>query len=169
MSDRTSFDSLVAQPALDDPRAVAQAARSLAQLDDPRGVQVLIELLLETPTPIVWNAAALALRDLGDSRAVAPLLKRLGDPATEDARGTLVHALGGFDGGPFVERLVDLVISGNYEVGREAAGVIEAIESPVANEVREACVARLRDGATTAAPERRELLVEGADLLSASA
>jgi len=86
----------------------------------------LIALLAGGANPIVWNSAAIGLRDLGDARAVPALLSKLAARTTEGARGTLIYALQAFDCAPFVETLLDRAITRNYEVTREAASAISA-------------------------------------------
>jgi HEAT repeat protein len=128
---------------------------------------VLVDLLLSAQDPIVWNAAAIALRDLGDSRAVSPILTRLADPITDGARGTLIYALGAFDCASHIETLVDFVVTGNYEVSREAASIIESIESPIPPEIRQRCVARLQEAVRNATSEQREVLGQMIDWFEA--
>jgi len=86
----------------------------------------LLALLAGGANPIVWNSAAIGLRDLGDARAVPALLSKLAARTTEGARGTLIYALQAFDCAPFVETLLDRAITRNYEVTREAASAISA-------------------------------------------
>jgi HEAT repeat protein len=157
MSEPT-YDQLVAELRAGDPQAASRAAEALGRLGDRRAVEPLIALLGQASSPLVWNAAAIALHDLGDARAVEAILARLSDPATEGARGSLVWALRGFDVAPCIERLVELVIDGNYEVSREAAGLILSIEREIEVPRWEACIARLKAALPRASDEQAGLL-----------
>lgn len=100
-------------------------------------VQSLITDLVSTD-PAVRNRAALQLMDIGDPRAVEPLLQAIARPENVNHRGTLVFALGAFDGEPFLETLVDLALTGNFEVSTDAFSAIEA------SAVTEPAMARVR-------------------------
>lgn len=87
-------------------------------------LQTLIDDLSST-TPAVRDKAALQLMDIGDPRAVEPLLQAIAQPLNVNHRGTLVFALGAFDCGPFLETLVDLALTGNFEVAIGASSLLE--------------------------------------------
>jgi HEAT repeat protein len=89
-----------------------------------RELQSLIQDL-ESPSSSVRDTAALDLMDLGDESAVGPLLQAISKPENINHRGTLVYALGAFNCEPFLEVLVDLVLTGNFEVSTGAFGIIE--------------------------------------------
>jgi HEAT repeat protein len=80
---------------------------------------------LESPNSSVRDKAALDLMDIGDESAVGPLLRAISKPENLNHRGTLVYALGAFNCEPFLEVLVDLVLTGNFEVSTGAFGMIE--------------------------------------------
>lgn len=89
-----------------------------------RELQSLIQDL-ESPSSSVRDKAALDLMDIGDESAVGPLLLAIAKPENLNHRGTLVYALGAFNCEPFLEVLVDLVLTGNFEVSTGAFGMIE--------------------------------------------
>jgi HEAT repeat protein len=122
-----AFDDLIAQLGSPDPERIREAALALGDLGDKRAVPPLIEVLRQSWNPDVWNAAAVALRDLGDERVVEPLVERIRDPKTEKSRGTLVYALQVFDLLAHAELLLELVLTGNFEVSREASDALEAL------------------------------------------
>lgn len=87
-------------------------------------LQSLIQAL-EASDSSVRDRAALQLRDIGDERAVQPLLQAIARPENLNHRGTLVYALGAFDCESFLEPLVDLALTGNFEVSTGALSIIE--------------------------------------------
>lgn len=80
---------------------------------------------LESPYSSIRDRAALELMDLRDESAVEPLLRAIAKPENINHRGTLVYALSAFDCEPFIEALVDLVLTGNFEVSCGALGILE--------------------------------------------
>ena len=85
-------------------------------------------VLRKAQASVIWNAAAYALRELGDPRAAPVLVEKIIDPATKGNRATLLYALASFDCNPYVEDLVDWVINDNFEVSRKAFQIVEDIE-----------------------------------------
>ncbi len=127
-------------------------------LGDRQFVPLLIELLQTTANPLIWNAAAIALSDLGDPIAVQPILTLLKDPKTDGFRGTLVYALREFDCQPIVLDLVEMVVSGNVEVSEQAFSIVEDCAESLAADV----VEQVQRSVTTVIPqvsaEKQELL-----------
>ena len=81
------------------------------------------------------NALALRLaeaRVAGVDEALVRLIQR---PELANNRGTLVHALRHYDCGPHLALLVDLVVTGGFEVAHEALEAIETIEHVEGNGV----------------------------------
>jgi HEAT repeat protein len=89
-----------------------------------RELQSLIQDL-ESPSSSVRDKAALDLMDIGNESAVGPLLQAISNPENLNHRGTLIYALGAFNCEPFLEVLVDLVLTGNFEVSTGAFGIIK--------------------------------------------
>ena len=113
---------------------------------------------LHSTDPAVRDAAALGLSQLGDGRALQPLLRAIADPATEGHRGPLVHALGGCDAAPIVPELVQLIIHGSIDVSREALTVLENIDGVIATPVWNAAHAEVARALDRAGDDKRELL-----------
>lgn len=90
-----------------------------------RELQSLIQDPESSSSPI-RNKAALALMDLRNEAAVGPLLRAIAKPENVNHRGTLVYALGAFHCEASLEVLVDLALTGNFEVSVNAVGIIEA-------------------------------------------
>ena len=88
-----------------------------------RELQSLIQDL-ESPESSIRDRAALDLMDLQDDSAIAPLLRAISKPENVNHRGTLVYALSAFNCEAFLETLVDLALSGNFEVSVGACSII---------------------------------------------
>jgi HEAT repeat protein len=80
---------------------------------------------LESSSSSARDKAALALMDIGDESAVPPLLSAISRPENINHRGTLVYALGAFNCEPFLDVLVDLALTGNFEISTGAYAIIE--------------------------------------------
>ncbi len=104
---------------------VVDSLHHLGQSDDHQFVPLLIEVLQTTVNPLIWNAAAIALSDLGDPIAVQPILTLLKDPKTDGFRGTLLYALKSFDCRSIVLDLVGMMAGGNFEVSEQAFSMVE--------------------------------------------
>lgn len=148
-----------------DDGTVADAARELASRNKASAAPRLLELVRATDSPVVRNAAALALADLHEPQAFAVLVDLLGDQRTVKNRGTLLYALGEYDCSPILAFLIDLVIDGNFEVSRQALSLIHGIEKELEEGEGSACAARLRTALASASPERRPLIAELLSLL----
>ncbi|WP_420826960.1 HEAT repeat domain-containing protein [Aquipseudomonas campi] len=88
-----------------------------------RELQSLIQDL-ESPKSSIRDRAALDLMDIGDDSAIAPLLRAIFRPENVNHRGTLVYALSAFNCEDFLETLVDLALTGNFEVSAGACSII---------------------------------------------
>ncbi len=83
---------------------------------------------LQSLDSAVRNAAALELKEIRDPVAISPLLEAIAKPENVNHRGTLVYALGAFKCLGHLELLVDLVLTGNFEVSWSAFGIIQDFE-----------------------------------------
>ena len=83
---------------------------------------------LKSSDPSVRDKAAIELMDLGNAAAIHPLLEAIARPGNANYRGTLVYALSRFDCLEHVEFLVDLAVTGNYEVSCGAFNIIDGTE-----------------------------------------
>jgi HEAT repeat protein len=88
-----------------------------------RELQSLIQDL-ESPKSSIRDRAALDLIDIRDDSAIAPLLRAISKPENVNHRGTLVYALSAFNCEAFLETLVDLALTGNFEVSAGACSII---------------------------------------------
>lgn len=123
-----------------------------------RELQSLIQDL-ESPSSSVRDKAAIDLMDIGSEGAVGPLLQAISKPENRNHRGTLVYALGAFNCEPFLEILVDLVLTGNFEVSTGAFGIIE--ESATSADAMQRVRKQIRKYApSTLAAEHHKLALE---------
>jgi HEAT repeats len=123
-----------------------------------RELQSLIQDL-ESPSSSVRDKAALDLMDIGNESAVGPLLQAISKPENLNHRGTLVYALGAFNCEPFIEALVDLVLTGNFEVSTGAFGIIQ--ESATSTDAMERVRRQVQKYAhSTLAAEHQKLALE---------
>jgi HEAT repeat protein len=136
------------------------ALRDVVDNDDRGSIPVLLQVLSETKTDALRNRAALALSDLGAEECVAVIFDLVSRPETENSRGTLLYALERFDCHAYLGELVGMVISGSFEVSRQALLLIQNIKGCVPKEQREEALSRLHD--TLANIQDRYSLVEGA-------
>lgn len=80
--------------------------------------------ILASSSPGERNAAAIALMDLGDPRAMEPLIQAIELPQNRHARGTLVYALSAFDCIGRFAQLFSWALQGGYEASGEALTII---------------------------------------------
>lgn len=80
--------------------------------------------VLSSPVASERNAAAIALMDMADMRAVQPLIQALDNLDNRNARGTLVYALSAFDCSGRFEQLFRWALEGGYEASSEALSII---------------------------------------------
>lgn len=84
-----------------------------------------IELLtLDNSHNIIRNVAALRLKEIGDNRAIEPLLRAVLKTENINFNGTLVYALSGFDCSQKLVTLFDILFYHGYEAKVMASGVI---------------------------------------------
>lgn len=138
------YQTLVQMLRQSDEAQVVQAAHALGELGDLRAVDSLIELLSTTSNSRARNAAAIGLRDLGDNRAVLPLMEQIKLPAAAGYRGTLIYALEALDARPFVTDLAKLMCTGNFEEMSMVLRVIRTFEDPLSTDDCQQALAILR-------------------------
>lgn len=81
--------------------------------------------LLKSDRVVTRNAAALALREIGDSRAVDPLFRAINNPNNRSDRATLVYALETLDCRNHFLDLIELAISEKADVQLSAMDILE--------------------------------------------
>ena len=120
----------------------------------------VLALLRTTDDAAERNAIALALTDAKVAEAFDPIVALLRDERTRTNRGTLLHALRGYDCAPILPLLVDHVIDGGYEVRKEAFELAIDIDADLDPAVWQACVDRLRAALPGVDEDRRWMLAE---------
>ena len=161
------YETLLARINSAEPTVAVDAIRALGALGDGRAGAPLVALLKATTDHGIRSATALALHDLAAEVALAPLVEVIEDPKTRGYRGTLVAALRAFDCGPYLDKLVDWIVEGNFEVSHEAFMVIEEMESTLTVESVEAARNKVRAArARVHQEDKRALLDELLELLS---
>lgn len=143
-----------------DADAAIAAASALATRGGDDVADQLLAVLQSTDDGGVRNAVALALGDRGEPRAFEPIVGLLQDARTERNRGTLLHALGGFDCAPILPLLLDLVIEGSFEVSREALNLLSEVNADFDEETGTGYVRKLEQALAGASAERRPLIEE---------
>ena len=94
--------------------AVKAACARLSVIGGDDVVLFLIGLL-QLDNPGVRNQAALALRDMGDNRAVEPLLLSIRRPENYNYNGTMVYALEALKCGRYLKQIFDVLFFETYE------------------------------------------------------
>lgn len=126
-----------------------EAKKVILELGDKRdhtAVPLLIKLLSETDDWRVQKASALALGDIGDPEAVAPIMAVLKDPkalSKFDCTGML-SALQSFDVSDYLDDLVEFVFDRRIVPRSEAGMAIEASFSRADPEVARRVFSRIR-------------------------
>jgi Uncharacterized protein conserved in bacteria (DUF2188) len=118
-----SPDALKAARASGDEDRLVEVLRSTKTLQHGLAAQV-VQILQETESPKVRNAAAIALADMRAPNAANVLIKMLDRPETRNSRGTLLYALEEIEGKVPIGILVDTIVGGSYEARQEAVRFI---------------------------------------------
>jgi hypothetical protein len=109
-----SADWGIAEPALD----------KLVSIGGEEVLGFFVSFLADTDVRL-RNRASIGLHDLGDNRALEPLMQAILKKENENCRGTMVHALDTLDCPHLLPQLFDLLFYGNAEVKMGAASVLD--------------------------------------------
>ena len=107
----------------DDWATALAASDALAAIGGADVLEILIPLL-SSPSRWTRNAAALALREIGDNAAREPLIRAIADPLTQEDRGALVRALQPLDCSDYLRLLFHLALTGTFEVQNHALHIL---------------------------------------------
>lgn len=94
-------------------------------------VSILTKHITLTQNPGIRNTLAIALRDIGNEKAISPLIDLINDPKTLGNRGTLLYALEPFDCTEHLESIVQQFLTGNFEVQAMAYQLLESMDGKV--------------------------------------
>jgi hypothetical protein len=158
---QTKLKNLIHSLKSDDESIAISAIQELTELGNYSVTPYLIDLLEKTPNHAIRDQVALALRDIGDERAVKPIANLLTDSKTINHRGTLVYSLSAFDCTQILPLLVELVISGGFEVSREAFLIVENMEGEIETKVWYQCKNKVKEALqNTSDGDKVEILSE---------
>jgi HEAT repeat protein len=85
---------LAARLADPDPEVRCHAAQAVLWVDGVRGLDLVLPLLHDNDRIVRWDVCG-CLHDLGNERAVGPLIERMKHDPDPQVRGTAAYALGG--------------------------------------------------------------------------
>jgi HEAT repeat protein len=166
---RHSTDTAAAAaPSLDDEDRLVAELRSLKSRRSPRAPRIAraVELLEQTGSSRIRNAAALALADLHARDAKDKLINAVNRPETKGSRGTLLYALGELGASVPLPVLTHIVLDDTYEAREEALALIA--KNPVGGSPNELKHAKevLEVAAGSADMERRQAIERALKFLS---
>ncbi|WP_345955028.1 HEAT repeat domain-containing protein [Mucilaginibacter sp. PAMB04168] len=118
------IDLLKAKILSDDIEQGSNAIDSFIRLDKKTALDYLITLL-DHPNPLIFNRAAIGLHDIGDNRALEPLLTTIKKQENINRNGTLVFALLALDCSTRLLDIFDLLFYGDYEVKVSVAIILD--------------------------------------------
>ena len=123
-------------------------------------VPYLRNLLKTTENHRIRNEVALALLDFKDKRAIPVIAQLLVAPKTINHRGTLIYVLSEFSPyiGDYLPLLVDLVVTGGFEVSRQAFIAIEEIEGEIDEDIWLQCKQKITEGMKNSSGDKAEIL-----------
>jgi HEAT repeat protein len=89
--------------------------------------KALIQNLKSTDSAI-RDEAALDLMDIANDKALGPLIEAIRVPENTNYRGTLVYSLSAYNCIEYLDLLVELTVTGSFEVSSNAFNIIEEFE-----------------------------------------
>lgn len=157
-----------AKSAGDEARLVEQL-RGLKSQRSPRQARVAkaLQMLEQTNSSRVRNAAALALADLRALSAKDALVNLLIRPETTGARGTLLYALEQLKAHVPLPILAEIILDESYEAREEALGLIAQDRIECSAEEFERARARLEAARVQADDERSQAIGRALEYLTA--
>ncbi|MBY0204559.1 HEAT repeat domain-containing protein [Paenibacillus cucumis Kampfer et al. 2016] len=106
---------------------------------DRSSVEFLIGILTETKNALVRNQVAIALRDIGDNRAVYPLIEALSNAQLRRSRGTLLYAMEEMHYEPYIEIIVALIGDASLEVRLQSFLLFEKVAEKLSEQQKQVC------------------------------
>ncbi|MEV6299247.1 HEAT repeat domain-containing protein [Actinoplanes sp. NPDC051861] len=155
-----SISALIGRLDDSDPGAVYEAIEELGRREATEAAPHLLEMLRTSDDAAVRNYAALALSDMRNPEVLDVIAGLLQDPRTAGSRGTLLYALEPYDCSPILELLVDLAITGNWEVSRSALGLLTGVNGDIGEELWSRLRDRVLAALSTADEEQRIEVLE---------
>ena len=158
-----------AKSAGDETRLVEEL-RGLKSQRSPRQARVAkaLQVLEQTNSSRVRNAAALALADLRALSAKDALVNLLTRPETTGSRGTLLYALEQLKADVPLPILAEIILDGSYEAREEALGLIAQHRIECSDEEFKRARARLEAARVQADDERSQAIRRALEYLTAN-
>lgn len=122
-----------------------ELVKQLGENQCVEAVPILIALLGKTESWWLTNTIALALKDIGDERAVEPIIALIKDPKSKGRNGTLLYCLEDFDTSPYLDFILELIGEGDFEVRREAYSLLEGMIDKIPDDKKEICIKRIKE------------------------
>lgn len=119
-----------------------EAMTRIAEVGEKRdrsSVEFLIGILTETKNALVRNQVAIALRDIGDNRAVYPLIEALSNAQLRRSRGTLLYAMEEMHYEPYIEIIVALIGDASLEVRLQSFLLFEKVAEKLSEQQKQVC------------------------------
>jgi HEAT repeat protein len=111
----------------------------LGEKRDQSSVEFLTGMLTETQNTLVRNEVAIALKDIGDNRAVCPLIEALSNADMNRSRGTLLYALEELYYEPYIEIIVAFIGDANLEVRMQSFLLFENAADKLSEQQKQIC------------------------------
>ena len=120
-------DKLKQEVFSDDWEQVKYACNRLGEIGGEEVFWFLLTLL-EFDNSGIRSRAALALRDMADSRAVKPLIAAIRKPANHNYTGTMVYALETLECGNYLKEIFEILFYESYESKVSAFNILDEQE-----------------------------------------
>jgi HEAT repeat protein len=122
--------------------AMKQVA-TIGQKKDTSQLSSLIDLLKSTENKVLRNEIAIALSDIGDDRAVEPLIEVITDPKTSESRGTLLYALENLNYIVHIENIIPFIGDSSLEVSAQSFMLLEQTKNRLSDSQNLRCQQRI--------------------------
>ncbi|MGF9698671.1 HEAT repeat domain-containing protein [Paenibacillus sp. MABNR03] len=118
----------------EDTEEALQRITHIGENKDISKIHFLIKLLETTENNVLRNQTAIALSDLGDERAVEPLIQAIMDPRTVGSRGTLLYALENLDYILHIEHIIPSIGDTSLDVCAQSFMLLEQLKDRLSDE-----------------------------------
>ncbi|WP_350338876.1 HEAT repeat domain-containing protein [Paenibacillus sp. UMB7766-LJ446] len=122
--------------------AMKQVA-TIGQKKDTSQLSSLIDLLKSTENKDLRNEIAIALSDIGDDRAVEPLIEVITDSKTSGSRGTLLSALENLNYIVHIENIIPFIGDSSLEVSAQSFMLLEQMMDRLSDSQNLRCQQRI--------------------------
>jgi len=123
----------------DEIEAASDIIKFIGETKDESCLEVLLKHLKATENKQLRNEIALTLSDIGNNRAVDPLIEMIIDPKTKGGRGTLLYALEELDYADHIAIITDFVGDASLEVSMHAFLLLEHVIDELSDEQKAEC------------------------------